>query len=836
MSRRMTGQLCIIIIALIALSWTPAAGQGNFRDVIEMSVEVGFDSFFRPGVWTPVSVNLKNNGESVVGRLVIRPETSGIVVGNAFSSAIDLPSGSEKSALLNIKARSFPDDVRVELIDNDGLVRASQEAGLIDLSPQDQLYAVVTGPNSAPPGLTGAHIGGFEAEQANWGINDIPDFAQSLEALDMMLLINIDSEGLSSSQRNAIRQWVEGGGHLIVCGGPTGLISAAGLAELLPLTPQDSRSLNNLNALARFSGDSRAGLSQRAIISLGALHEDAQVLAAQGDIPLLARRSLGAGLVDFLAADPTLEPLASWNKLSDLWLTLLATRAPHPAWREGFTQPTWGAEAVANLPGVDLLPPLQTLCLFLVSYIVLIGPLNYLILSRLRRNGWAWFTIPLVIFCFAGIAWTVGFNLRGSEVIISRLTLVESYADGDEARVEQFVGLLSPRRAAYSLAVPESHFLAVAGATAPSNIFASNTIQTATEISQAGGFSAQDFTVDGGIFANFSVSGRIPKPAIDGSFTLDYEIAESGRMIAAYQGLISNNSEVTLRDAVILGPSLSYRLDQDFAPGDIVTLDRETLLADVTDGPAQPNSLEAHISRILNSLSPFSGSGRNITIKDLQGDRYLRTRSFINAETTSERQAAREQAFLASFMVDQFGSSARGSGLFLLGWSDEWRRDLSISGAGWSSVDTTLYLIELDVDIELPAQRATLTTENFSWMTLDRQGVIDNGTDGFSLFEEQSVEFLFHPLPGLAMDRVEHMLVDVDRGGGYGQALHLELYNWLKEEYDTFYFRDGRELELSAPQRYLGPGQAVRIRLRYGEGMGTARVRKIRIEQTGRYR
>lgn len=836
MSRRMTGQLYIIIFALIAFSWTPAVGQGNFRDVIEMSVEVGFDSFFRPGIWTPVTVNLRNNGESLVGRLVIRPETSGTVVGNAFSTAIDLPSGSEKSTLLNIKARSFPDKVRVELIDADGLVRASQEAGLIDLSPQDQLYAVVTGPNTAPPGLTGAHIGGFEAEQANWGINDIPDFAQSLEALDMMMLINIDSDSLSSSQRKAIRQWVEGGGHLIVCGGPTALISAAGLAELLPLTPQDSRSLNNLNALARFSGDSRAGLAQRAIISLGALHEDAQVLAAQGDIPLLARRTLGAGLVDFLAADPTLEPLASWNKLSDLWLTLLATRAPHPAWREGFTQPKLGAEAVANLPGVDLLPPLQTLCLFLVSYIVLIGPLNYLILSRLRRNGWGWFTIPLVIVCFAGIAWTVGFNLRGSEVIISRLTLVEAYAEGDEARVDQFVGLLSPRRAAYSLAVPEGHFLAVAGATTPSNIFASNTIQTATEISQGGGFSAQDFTVDGGIFANFSVSGRIPKPAIDGSFTLEHELVESGRMIAAYQGLISNNSDVTLRDAVILGPSLSYRLDQDFAPGDILTLDRETLLADVTDRPAQPNSLEAHISRNLTSLSPFSGSGRNITIRDLQGERYLRTRSFMNAETTSERQAAREQAFLASFMVDQFGSSARGSSLYLLGWSDEWRRDLSIGGAGWSSIDTTLYLIELDVEIELPSQRATLTTENFSWMTLDRQGVIDNGTDGFSLFEEQSVEFLFHPLPGLAMDTVEHMLVDVDRGGGYGLALHVELYNWLREDYDTFYFRDGSELELSAPQRYLGPGQAVRIRLRYGEGMGTARVRKIRIEQTGRYR
>ena len=306
-------------------------------------------------------------------------------------------------------------------------------------------------------------------------------------------------------------------------------------------------------------------------------------------------------------------------------------------------------------------------------------------------------------------------------------------------------------------------------------------------------------------------------------------------MVSAYQGLISNNSEVTLRDAVILGAGLSYRLDDDFAPGDILTLDRETLRADIADAPAQPNPLEANISRKLSGLSPFSGSGRNISIKNLQGDRYLRMRSFLNAEARSERQAAREQAFLASFMVDQFGSSARGSGLYLLGWSDEWARDLNIGGAGWTSIDTTLYVIELDVAIELPSQRVTLTTENFSWITLDRQGVIDNGTDGFSLFEEQGVEFLFHPLPGLAMDRVEHMLIDVDRGGGYGQALHVEVYDWLRDDYEVFTYRDGSELAFSAPQAYLGPGQAVRIRLRYGDGVGTARVRKIRLEQTGRY-
>ena len=103
----------------------PVHAQQNFQDVIEMQVEVGFDSFFRTRQWTPVRVELSNNGESIKGRLVIRPETSGTVVGNAFSTVIDLPNGAQKTATLYIQARSFPETIRVELMDEDGLIHAN---------------------------------------------------------------------------------------------------------------------------------------------------------------------------------------------------------------------------------------------------------------------------------------------------------------------------------------------------------------------------------------------------------------------------------------------------------------------------------------------------------------------------------------------------------------------------------------------------------------------------------------------------------------------------------------------------------------------------------------
>ncbi len=835
MAIRRLQQLTCLVLLTLGFNLFPAVTQDNFQDVIEMSIEVGFDSFFRPTEWTPVRIQVKNNGESVTGRLVIRPETSGTVVGNAFSTPIDLPSGAEKAEMINIQARTFPDSLRVELIDDEDFVVASQEATLIDLRQQDQLYAVVTGATSDTISLSAVHIGGYEAEQAQWDINNIPDNAIALQSLDMMVLLNIDSENLATAQRTAIQQWVEWGGHLVVIGGPSAQSTAQAFTDILPFVPEDNQSIEDLTALALYSGDTKTELLDRTIIATGTVTDTARVIVTADEIPLLVRRDLGAGVIDYLTADPTLEPLASWDNLSQLWIKILATRSPQPVWTEGFTRPEWGAESIANLPGVDLLPPIQTLCLFLFAYIMLIGPVNYIILSRLNRNGWGWITIPLVTFIFTAIAWTVGFNLRGSEIIVSRTTVIQSWVDSETAKLDQFMGVLSPRRSNYSLSVPENYYLGVTGGVTASGIFASNTVQTSTEIQQANQFGAEDFSIDGGIFANFIVSGQIERPDISGSATLSFDVAENGRLVGGFQGLIRNDSDITLRDAVILGEHMVYPLGEDLAPDDLVTLDRADLTMNVGDEPAQPNPLEYHLSPISTGISPFASGESGATLRDFQGERFLRSRAFLEVQTIPQKQAAREQAFLASFMVDQFDATARGTKLYLLGWHDEWERDIEFTGANWSSVDTALYIIELDVTVELPQETVNLTTEYYTWMTLNRNGITEGGTEDFNLFETQEVEYRFNPIQEMVMDEVDKLIVEVDRGGGYAQSLIVEVYDWERGEYDLFTFRDGDILEFENPERYLGMDNMVQVRLYYEQGIGTARVRKIRLTQTGRY-
>ena len=69
--------------------------------------------------------------------------------------------------------------------------------------------------------------------------------------------------------------------------------------------------------------------------------------------------------------------------------------------------------AVSQLASLAL-PPIGGLIAILGGYILLIGPLNYLVLKRLDRRELAWITMPVLIAVFAVSAYGFGTALRGT--------------------------------------------------------------------------------------------------------------------------------------------------------------------------------------------------------------------------------------------------------------------------------------------------------------------------------------------------------------------------------------------------------------------------------------
>lgn len=824
LSRRLGIVLALAFLTLAAFS-PPAQVP-----LIELTAEAGFDGRFRDGDWLPVNVRVSNQGDPVQGQLVVRPETSGAGITNTYSTPVDLPTGASQTVTLYVTARSFATQIRVEMMDEQGTVLAAAAAPLRAAQPLDRVYVVVSQSAAGVVDLTSATLGDHAAYQTNARIDALPALAAGLEPVDVLLFSDVDTSGLSADQRTAISRWVAAGGHLVVTGGSAWEGTAAGLVGLLPLVPEASTTVPDLADLAHWLRDDTP-LEAETVIATGALMPDANVLVAAAETPLLARRAYGAGTVDYLAFDPNSAPLRGWRGLTRLWMALITTIDAQPGWNVGFSE--WGlaAQAVEILPGYNLLPNVLPLCGFLGVYIALIGPINYFLLARLGRRELAWITIPLFIILFSVLSYVLGFNLRGTEATLSRLSLVRVWPDVEDAPVDALVGLLSPRRAQYDLALAGSGTVRPIPRDNTGGLLTGN-VQSSVNVRQTDVFSAADFAVDASFIAGFNVAEAVTRPDLSGSASIARD-PETG--LLQVRGLVRNDSALTLNEPVILARGLAYRLDAPLAPGDTATFD----VALPVDAPPSPLFFTPYGSGAGVTTSAFSmmGSPLNaLTVNDLLGTQTLRPGARQTNESEEQR---RRRLFLASIINDypiasQITATGRGDHVYLAGWTSESPLELALAGANWTSSDTSLYLVDLEVEVVHPAGRVTITPDQFTWVGEGQTGLVERAPLNLSLQPGEQVSFRFTPLPSAVLQRVDRLTLRLERISMGGQMIPIELFNWETDAWEMVEVTQG-DTSISQPARFLGPQNAVLVRVTSDLAGGFFRIEQLLVEQRGTF-
>lgn len=134
--------LLLVIVSLFLSLHVPVQAQSD--DPVELQVSAAYRGFFRPNMWLPLQIHVRNDGINIRGRISVRPETTGRNVATAYSTPIELPTGSEKNIYLYIQAKEGADRVVVELMTEDGVRVAEQAVNLIPIHAQDSLYVVVS--------------------------------------------------------------------------------------------------------------------------------------------------------------------------------------------------------------------------------------------------------------------------------------------------------------------------------------------------------------------------------------------------------------------------------------------------------------------------------------------------------------------------------------------------------------------------------------------------------------------------------------------------------------------------------------------------------------------
>ena len=496
---------------LSALGWAGiACAQTGERQITEVNVGFGVgrgtDVNLKLGHWVPVTVSVETPGTAEFrGKLVLTTadfddaDNTVVIPNVSIPKAVSGGRGVGKftTALKFCKDR-LPIDVRLVQVEEDGSEREvhrvakelqSEGRNVNVIPPQSQLICYF--------GANGALVEIKDKAERSFADN-APTLARfttermfptqwiGYGGVDAFVLMTANVklfDQLPPDRQSALRTWVRQGGHLVVCCAKNwqivrdsflGPMLPAKLDGVVELDVGKSRIHETLTNFALPGGSRKADPSfdptkVKTVPFLKVSAPRGKTRNTQDDLPWLVDGAYGLGRVTLVGFDFEDPPLSQWAKAGDFWTQLLKLYIPKDEENQnrfaGMARDNGPADGIAQaleaFPDVAVVP-FHWVALLIFLYILLIGPVDYFLLKKVfKRLELTWITFPLWVMAISMAAYWSAYVLKGNELRVNRLEIVDLDQASGTLRGAAFVGVFSPRIAKYDVAYTSE--LAAAG-------------------------------------------------------------------------------------------------------------------------------------------------------------------------------------------------------------------------------------------------------------------------------------------------------------------------------------------------------------------------------------
>lgn len=429
------------------------------------------------------------------------------------------------------------------------------------------------------------------------------------------------------------------------------------------------------------------------------------------------------------------------------------------------------------IPNLNL-PPVSLICGFVVLYMAAIGPITYFVVRALKRRELAWVMVPLLAVGFMLGAFLVGTLMRGNEPALNRLALVQIWPNADRARVTGIVGLYAPQRAAYEVKTEQGLLLHPPLSNQP------NRPDDTADWTLINDAATQRARVDMDVseVKTLSAEGDIAAPP----FTVETQIVVDSSGARAV-GAVQNNSEITLTNAVLLGPGQVIEIGT-FQPGDSVPIDFQL-------------DRSARAENIVGGAPYYNYN--DTTLEDIAGPYY-------NGMPDPKR--ARRYELLSS-LLHGYSSSyrPRGSGLYLAGWGEESPLAAEVSGSAFEAYDTTLYIVDLKPSLRILSGTLTLPPGMFTWQSENPSGppIAPYNTEVYP----GTHELQFSLAQPIAYETVQDLVVHLEGSAANQNAITLALWNYRTKDWTPLPNLKSGDNAIVDPAQHVGPGGEIRVQM-----------------------
>jgi len=314
----------------------------------------------------------------------------------------------------------------------------------------------------------------------------LPDQWIGYSAVDVMVIgTGADQkfwEALAAPQhekrRKALAEWVRRGGRVIFSIGTNVdvLEPLKELKEMLPVVvpPGGKRAVTAIPFIWQVAGNTtqrsdRIAFGDRksefAVATLQPKPErPTRVILEDSESkrPLAIQGAYGQGRVTVVAFDLDRSPFNEWASRAAFWENII-TQAGYPLPSASIKLEKYGTrfdEYTTALQGsLDYFEGVPVVsfgwvALFILIYIVLIGPVDYLFLKKVvKRLEWTWVTFPIIVITVSAGAYFAAYALKGRDLKINKVDVVDIDLTGKRMNGSTWFTLFSPRIHNYTISV-----------------------------------------------------------------------------------------------------------------------------------------------------------------------------------------------------------------------------------------------------------------------------------------------------------------------------------------------------------------------------------------------
>ncbi|WP_214484245.1 hypothetical protein [Bacillus sp. SM2101] len=421
--------LVLLLLLVGSVLFTETALAAND---LKVDVSYGFDKKVQRGRGFPVTITLSNENEKAVsGDLVIVSETNR-KVGNTVIH-VELAKGetkkiqtsisgleenlvrmqtSNKESLIKFYEGSWEDNKEVELIGNKNLEP-------INLNESRLVLGVLSDSPDSLNFLKLTKYNGEVVEVLNIQEDELPNEELGLQVFDVLVINDFQVTSLSTQRQQAIKNWVNSGGHLIIGSVPNIATQLGEVGNLLPLQVTNEQFIDQFAFLQQYGGDDLPTLTNIPIMT-GDLVDKTKVVFSDNSLPITLNKDVGSGEITQFTFNIGAESLSNWSGYANWWDDVFAKLVEKNYDKNYFH---YDLSEIAEIFHSSAIP-LNILILTFAIYLLVIIPVLYIILRKVDQREKAWIIIPTISILVTVSIFFVGAKDRLGSVKVNEVSIL----------------------------------------------------------------------------------------------------------------------------------------------------------------------------------------------------------------------------------------------------------------------------------------------------------------------------------------------------------------------------------------------------------------------------